>query len=103
MRIGKKEGLQKKKRTGMRIGQKKGVAKILYAAPLPSRRAHLWAKPHAIRTGGLPLLSSSRIIRSTGTRRQPRTPSVSSQFKNNCFTEMRSGSEEGSYLRLIDC
>ena len=26
----------------------------------------------------------------------------SSQFKNNCFTEMCSGSVEGSYLRLID-
>jgi len=26
----------------------------------------------------------------------------SSQFKNNCFTEMRSGSEEGSCLRLVD-
>ena len=26
----------------------------------------------------------------------------SSQFKNNCFTEMCSGSEAGSYLRLID-
>ena len=26
----------------------------------------------------------------------------SSQFKNNCFTEMRSGSEEGSCLRLTD-
>jgi len=26
----------------------------------------------------------------------------SSQFKNNYFTEMCSGSEEGSYLRLID-
>jgi len=25
-----------------------------------------------------------------------------SQSKNNCFTEMQSGSEEGSYLRLID-
>jgi len=25
-----------------------------------------------------------------------------SQFKNNYFVEMRSGSEEGSYLRLID-
>ena len=24
------------------------------------------------------------------------------QFKNNCFTEMRCGSEEGSCLRLID-
>jgi len=24
------------------------------------------------------------------------------QFKNNCFTEMCSGSEAGSYLRLID-
>ena len=23
-------------------------------------------------------------------------------FKNNCLTEMRSGSEEGSYLRRID-
>ena len=27
---------------------------------------------------------------------------VCSQFKNNYFTEMRSGSEEGSCLRLID-
>ena len=27
---------------------------------------------------------------------------VSSLFKNNCFTEMCSGSEEGSSLRLID-
>jgi len=26
----------------------------------------------------------------------------SSQFKNNYFTEMCSGSEAGSYLRLID-
>ena len=26
-----------------------------------------------------------------------------SQFQNNYFTGMRSGSEEGSYLRLIDC
>jgi len=25
-----------------------------------------------------------------------------SQFENNYFTEMRSGSEAGSYLRLID-
>jgi len=23
-------------------------------------------------------------------------------FKNNCLAEMRSGSEEGSYVRLID-
>ena len=28
--------------------------------------------------------------------------SLNSQFKNNHYTEMRSGSEEGSYLRLID-
>ena len=27
---------------------------------------------------------------------------VSSQFKNNDFTEMCSGSEEGSYLRFVD-
>ena len=27
---------------------------------------------------------------------------ASSQFKNNYFAEMGSGSEEGSYLRLID-
>ena len=26
----------------------------------------------------------------------------SSQFQKNCFTEMRSGSDEGSYLRHID-
>ena len=26
-----------------------------------------------------------------------------SRFKKNCFTEIRSGSEEGSYFRLIDC
>ena len=26
-----------------------------------------------------------------------------SQFENNYFTEMCSGSEAGSYLRLIDC
>ena len=30
------------------------------------------------------------------------TERYSSQFENNCFTEMRGGSEEGSYLRLID-
>ena len=30
------------------------------------------------------------------------TERYSSQFENNCFTEMRSGSEEGSYSRLID-
>jgi len=27
---------------------------------------------------------------------------IASQFKNNYFTEMCSGSEAGSYLRLID-
>ena len=27
---------------------------------------------------------------------------ANSQFKNNCFAEMRSASEEGSYIRLID-
>ena len=27
---------------------------------------------------------------------------LTSQFENNYFTEMCSGSEEGSYLRLID-
>jgi hypothetical protein len=27
----------------------------------------------------------------------------SSQFRNNCSAEMWSGSEEGSYLRPIDC
>ena len=27
---------------------------------------------------------------------------VLTQFKNNYFAEMRSGSKEGSYLRLID-
>ena len=26
-----------------------------------------------------------------------------SRFKNNCLVEMWSGSEEGSYARLIDC
>ena len=26
-----------------------------------------------------------------------------SQFENNYFTEMCSGSEAGSYLRLVDC
>ena len=26
----------------------------------------------------------------------------SSRFKNNCFTVMRSSSEEGSYVRLVD-
>ena len=25
------------------------------------------------------------------------------QLENNCFTEMCSGSEAGSYLRLMDC
>ena len=30
------------------------------------------------------------------------TDRCSSQFNNNYFTEMCSGSEEGSYLRLID-
>ena len=30
------------------------------------------------------------------------TERYSSQFKNNCLAEMWSGSEEGSYLRLID-
>ena len=30
------------------------------------------------------------------------TDRLSSQFENNYFTEMRSGSEAGSYLRLID-
>ena len=30
------------------------------------------------------------------------TERYSSQCKNNCFTEMRSGSEEGSYVRLTD-
>ena len=30
------------------------------------------------------------------------TERYSSQFQNNCFTEMRSGSEEGSYLRVKD-
>jgi len=28
---------------------------------------------------------------------------VTSQFENNCFTEMCSGSEAGSYSRRIDC
>ena len=31
------------------------------------------------------------------------TDRYSSQFENNYFTEMCSGSEAGSYLRLIDC
>ena len=31
------------------------------------------------------------------------TERYSSQTKNNCSAEMWSGSEEGSYLRLIDC
>jgi len=29
-------------------------------------------------------------------------PGYSSPFEKNCFTEMCSASEEGSYLRLID-
>ena len=32
----------------------------------------------------------------------PRSPAIRSQSKNNYFTEMSSGSEAGSYLRLID-
>ena len=31
---------------------------------------------------------------------QTRVPKL--KFKNNCFTEMCSGSETGSYLRLVD-
>ena len=34
-------------------------------------------------------------------RRRDRDVATSSQFENNCFTEMCSGSEAGSYLRLI--
>ena len=30
------------------------------------------------------------------------TERYSSEFKNNCFTEMRSGSAEGSHFRLMD-
>ena len=29
-------------------------------------------------------------------------PAIRAQFKNNCFTEVCSGSEAGSYLRFID-
>ena len=32
----------------------------------------------------------------------PKCGGYSSEFKNNCFTEMRSGSKKGSYLGLID-
>jgi len=40
-------------------------------------------------------LTSNAVVVEWSTR-------YSSQFKNNYFTEMCSGSEEGSYLRLID-
>jgi len=33
---------------------------------------------------------------------KPCTDRFSSRFENNCFTSMCSGSEAGSYVRLID-
>jgi hypothetical protein len=33
---------------------------------------------------------------------EPRRFRYSAQFKNNCLAQMWSGSEDGSYLRLID-
>ena len=42
------------------------------------------------------------VLAGRGLIRQDCTDRYSSQFENNCFTEMCSGSEAGSYLRLID-
>ena len=47
-------------------------------------------------TGPCPLPTVSSIFACTCTR------GYTSQCKSNCFTEMCSGSEAGSYLRLID-
>ena len=44
-------------------------------------------------------------LRRLGVRAHPRRvrgPGVAFRFENNCFTEMCSGSEAGSYSRLID-
>ena len=42
------------------------------------------------------------VVAPLGQRAPPITMGLGSQFKNNYFTEMCSGSEAGSYLRLID-
>ena len=52
--------------------------------------------------GGVFLMSEVLLYGSGLRVVKPSFPVHSSQFKNNCFTEMCSGSEEGSYLRLID-
>ena len=41
-------------------------------------------------------------FRVEGSSTESCTERNSSQFKNNCFAKIWSGSEEGSYLRLID-
>ena len=46
---------------------------------------------------GVPL-HGARVVRGEGEHQ----PCTSSQYKNEYFTEVCSGSEEGSYLRLID-
>jgi len=50
-----------------------------------------WTSPTPRRSGTRPPCRPSAALRR-----------YSSQFKNNCFTDMCSGSEAGSYLRLID-
>ena len=44
----------------------------------------------------------ARMNGTSHTSRQISTCGQANQFKNNYFTEMCSGSEAGSYLRLID-
>ena len=51
---------------------------------------------------GKPRPGKIRKTKMGGTRRQRRTGLLNTQFENNYFTEMCSGSEAGSYLRLID-
>ena len=51
----------------------------------------------------LPKTRNSVTHGACGVQGERRFSAYSSQFENNYLTEMCSGSEAGSYLRLIDC
>ena len=73
-------------------GEREEIDRKQVRSPSPSTRPLIqWA----IKWGEIKWPSEGSHLRVTCDR-------TSSQFQNNCFTEMCSGPEEGSYLRLID-
>jgi len=55
-----------------------------------------------VQGAGFRVQGSRFMVQGSGSRVEGLAVGMGSQYKNNCFAEMRIGSEAGSFLRLID-